>query len=177
VEPSPREDIAGLGSISVSSSVDGASVYLDDELVGEAPVTRDIPAGRHRVRVESAGHEPFETDVRVRAEQRAEVEASLDPSHRASASKAMCLAPRSFSTATTSARLRSISSQSQRASTAHGLGRRLRHARRDRHVESGHRDIRVSFKNIALNESIAVVHKHRMGPAKGSSLQTIRTSL
>ncbi len=78
-EPAPRGgDIAARGSISVSASIDGASVYLDDELLGEAPVTReDIPAGRHRVRVESAGHETFETDVRVRAGERAKVEVKL----------------------------------------------------------------------------------------------------
>ena len=96
-------------------------MYLDDELLGEAPVTReDIPAGRHRVRVESVGHTPFEADVRVRGGKRAEVEATLGL-----------------------------------------LSTSLR-------VESGHRDIRVSFKNVSLSESISVVHKHRMGSCEGS---------
>ena len=35
-------------------------------------------------------------------------------------------------------------------------------------VESGHRDIRVSFKNVSLSESIPVVHKHRMGSCEGT---------
>ncbi len=37
-------------------------------------------------------------------------------------------------------------------------------------VDSGHRDIRVSFKDVSLAESIPVVHKHRMGSCEGTLL-------
>jgi hypothetical protein len=169
-EPAPRgEDIAALGSISVSSSVDGASVYLDDELVGEAPVTRDdIPAGRHRVRVESAGHEPFETDVRVRAGKRAEVEATLDllaPSLRVESDVpgATVFLDRNY-VGTTPVDIKSVSpGEHELTVSADGFDMHAETVS----VESGHRDIRVSFKNVTLNESIDVVHKHRMGSCEG----------
>ena len=78
--PATEADVAAPGSISISATVGGATVYLDGELVGEAPVTReDVPAGRHRIRVESEGHEPFESEVRVRPGKRETVEVSLAP--------------------------------------------------------------------------------------------------
>jgi hypothetical protein len=169
-EPAPRgEDIAALGSISVSSSVDGASVYLDDELVGEAPVTRDdVPAGRHRVRVESAGHEPFETDVRVRAGKRAEVEATLGflaPSLRIESDVpgATVFLDRNY-VGTAPVDIKAVSpGEHELTVSADGFDMHAETVS----VESGHRDIRVNFKNVALNESIAVVHKHRMGSCEG----------
>lgn len=169
-EAAPRgEDIAALGSISVSSSVDGASVYLDGELVGEAPVTRDdIPAGRHRVRVESAGHEPFETDVRVRAGKRAKVEATLDllaPSLRVDSDVpgATVFLDRNY-VGTTPVDIKSVSpGEHELTVSADGFDMHAETVS----VESGHRDIRVSFKNVALDESIDVVHKHRMGSCEG----------
>ncbi len=170
-EPAPREgDIPALGSISVSASIDGASVYLDDELLGEAPVTReDIPAGRHRVRVESAGREPFETEVRVRAGARAEVEANLvllAPSLRVESDVpgATVFLDRNY-IGTTPVDIKEVSpGEHQLTVSADGYDMYAETLS----VESGHRDIRVSFKDVSLNESIPVVHKHRMGSCEGT---------
>jgi hypothetical protein len=172
-EPAPREgDLPALGSISVSASIDGASVYLDDELLGEAPVTReDVPAGRHRVRVESAGHEPFETDVRVRAGARAKVEANLvllAPSLRVESdvSGATVFLDRNY-IGTTPVDIKEVSpGEHQLTVSADGYDMYAETL----NVESGHRDIRVSFKDVSLNESIPVVHKHRMGSCEGTLL-------
>ena len=170
-EPAPRgEDIAALGSISVSASVDGASVYLDDELLGEAPVTReDVPAGRHRVRVESAGYEPFETNVRVRAGARAKVEATLSllaPSLRVESdvSGATVFLDRNYA-GTTPVDIKEVSpGEHQLTVSADGYDMYAETLS----VKSGHRDVRVSFKNVTLSESIPVVHKHRMGSCEGT---------
>jgi len=170
-ETAPRgEDVGALGSISVSSSVDGASVYLDDELVGEAPVTReDIPAGRHRVRVESAGHEPFETDVRVKAGKRAKVEANLSrlgPSLgvESDVPGATVFLDRNY-VGTTPVDIKELSpGEHEITVSADGYDMYAETLS----IESGHRDIRVSFKNVTLLEKIAVVHKHRMGSCEGT---------
>jgi hypothetical protein len=170
-EPVAREaDIAAVGSISVSSSLDGASVYIDDELVGEAPVTReDVPAERHRVRVESAGHEPFETDVRVRAGERAKVAANLSrlaPSLRVESDVpgATVFLDRNY-VGTTPVEIKVVSpGEHQLTVSADGYDMYAETVG----VESGHRDIRVSFKNVSLNEAIPVVHKHRMGSCEGA---------
>jgi hypothetical protein len=169
-EPATRaEDVAAFGSLSVSSSADGASVYLDGELVGAAPVTReDIPAGRHRVRVESSGHEPFETDVRVRAGKRAKIEATLDllaPSLRVESDVpgATVFLDRNY-VGTTPVDIKEMSpGEHQLTVSADGYDMYAETVS----VAGGHRDIRVSFKNVTLAESIGVVHKHRMGSCEG----------
>jgi len=170
-EPAPREaDVAPFGSISISSSVDGASVYLDGELVGEAPVTReDVPAGRHRVRVESAGHQPFEANIRVKAGERAKVDARLDflaPSLRVESdvSGATVFLDRNY-VGTAPVDIKDVKpGEHQLTVSADGYDMYAETVS----VESGHRDIQVSFKNVALRESIAVVHKHRMGSCEGT---------
>jgi hypothetical protein len=169
--PAPREtDIPAFGSISVSSSVEGASVYLDDELVGESPLTReDVPAGRHRIRVESAGHEPFETEVRVRAGERAKVTASLEalaPSLRVDSDVpgATVFLDRNY-IGTTPVDIKSVSpGEHQLTVSADGYEMYAETL----NVESGHRDVRVNFKSVAISEKIAVVHKHRMGSCEGT---------
>jgi hypothetical protein len=170
-EPASREaNVSALGSISISSSVDGASVFVDDELVGESPVIReDVPAGRHRIRVESAGHQPFETDVRVRAGERAEVEANLSPlapSLRVESDVpgATVFLDRNY-VGTTPLDIKEISpGEHQLTVSADGYDMHAETVS----VESGHRDIRVSFKNVSLSQSIPVVHKHRMGSCEGT---------
>ncbi len=172
-EPAPRkEDVAALGSISISSTVDGASVFLDGELVGEAPVTReDVPAGRHRIRVESAGFEAFEREVRVRAGRRETVEASLAPiapSLRVESDVpgATVFLDRNY-VGTTPVDVKNVSTgEHELTVSADGYDMYAETLS----VESGHRDIRVSFKNVSLAETIAVVHKHRMGSCEGTLL-------
>lgn len=168
--PAVREDVTAFGSILVSASVEGASVFLDDELVGEAPVTReDVPAGRHRVRVESPGHRPFETDVRVRTGARAEVKAKLEllaASLRVESDVpgATVFLDRNY-VGTTPVDIKEVSpGEHQLTVSADGYDMYAE----DLSVSSGHRDILVSFKEVSLSESIAVVHRHRMGSCEGT---------
>jgi hypothetical protein len=168
--PASRPDLPASGSLSISASVQGAAVYLDGELVGEAPFTREeVAPGRHRVRVESAGHEPFETEVRVRAGERASVEAALKvlaPSLRVESDVpgATVFLDRNY-VGTTPADIKSVTpGEHQLTVSADGYDMYAETL----HVESGHRDIRVNFKSVSLAEKIEVVHKHRMGSCEGT---------
>ncbi len=170
------EDVGALGSISVSSNVDGASVYLDEKLVGEAPLRReDIPAGRHRVRVESAGHEPFETDIRVSAGKRAKVEANLSilgPSLgvESDVPGSTVFLDRNY-VGTTPVDIKNVSpGEHQITVSAEGYDMYAETLS----VESGHRDIRVIFKNVSLAEKITVVHRHRIGSCEGTLVADYR---
>jgi hypothetical protein len=170
-EPPAREaDVSSPGSISISATVDGASVYLDGELVGEAPVMReDVPPGRHRIRVESAGHEPFETEVRVRAGGRESVEAKLAPLAaslriESDVPGATVFLDRNYA-GTTPVDIKDVSpGEHQLTVSADGYDMHAETVT----VESGRRDVLVSFKNVTLTETIAVVHKHRMGSCEGT---------
>jgi hypothetical protein len=54
-----------IGEIEVSSEVEGATVYLDDQMVGKTPLGSSlrVDIGLHEIRVEKEGHESFETEV------------------------------------------------------------------------------------------------------------------
>ena len=60
-----------IGTVTVDCAVNGARVTIDGEPVGttpfEAPLVVNI--GKHRVRVESDAHEPYETEVEVSVEE------------------------------------------------------------------------------------------------------------
>jgi hypothetical protein len=169
--PPPRgADLPRTGSLFISASVDGASVYVDDELVGTAPLTRDdVPAGRYRLRVEAEGHEPFTTEVRVRAGQRNRVEvtlAALAPSLHVESDVpgASVFLDRNY-IGTTPVEVKNVApGEHQLTVSADGYDMHAETV----NVESGRRDIRVSFKEVALGENIAVVHKHRMGSCEGT---------
>ncbi len=67
-----------MGSLSVRADVDGAAVFLDRRPIGLAPVEGlRVGAGPHSVRVEAAGHAPFEATVEVQLGADTEVAASL----------------------------------------------------------------------------------------------------
>jgi hypothetical protein len=145
-------------------------VYFDGELVGEAPVTReDVPAGRHRIRVESEGHKPFETEVRVRAGARETVEVSLAPMAaslrvESDVPGATVFLDRNY-VGTTPVDIEEVSpGEHQLTVSADGYDMHAETVT----VESGRRDVMVSFKNVSLSETIAVVHKHRMGSCEGT---------
>ncbi len=66
------------GGISVSSTPEGAEVYVDGALTGKTPLKNTVvKAGRHTVRVTLAGHAPFEITVQVQAGKTSDVVAQL----------------------------------------------------------------------------------------------------
>lgn len=166
----PKIDIPTVGSLQVRSNVEGATVYLDGNSVGQAPYRgEEIPAGRHRVRVEKEGYQPFESDVRVQGGDLAELSAKLElfPASLRIVSDvpgATVFLDRNY-VGTTPVDVKAISpGEHELTVSAQGY---------DMHAETlnvtkGHHDINVSFKHIDLHESISVVHKHGFGSCEGT---------
>ena len=67
------------GSLEVTSSVEGAAVYLDYEQVGVTPLELTVPVGRHSLRISADGHNPWTTRVNISASEPEVVEAELFP--------------------------------------------------------------------------------------------------
>ncbi len=67
-----------FGSLALSVRLEGVEVWLGDQRVGEtrsgrALIVNNVPEGTYRIRAHKAGHEDWERDVEVAANQRAEV--------------------------------------------------------------------------------------------------------
>lgn len=72
---------ATTGFISISSSPQGARIYLDDEPDGDTPRTLiGIPPGSHTIRLEKSGYEDYTETVHVSAGGETIVSASLSAS-------------------------------------------------------------------------------------------------
>jgi serine/threonine-protein kinase len=70
---------ASLGSLFVDSRPAGATVYFNDQRMGETPlVLVDLQAGSGRVRLERDGYRPWSSTIQVRVGTRARVAASLE---------------------------------------------------------------------------------------------------
>ena len=78
-QSSSTAEVAQDGTLIVSCATPGAQVYIDDVLVGPAPVTRDLPAGSHTVRVAADNFDPFVRRVVVRGGVKNDVTAKLSP--------------------------------------------------------------------------------------------------
>jgi hypothetical protein len=171
--PAPKsrtEDLAKTGALAVAANVEGASVYVDGALVGEAPYeTGEIAVGRHEIRVEKDGYEPFRDDIRVRPGARAELNARLvvlAPSLRvvSDVPGATVFLDRNY-VGTTPVDIKDVKpGEHQLTVSADGYDMYAETL----NVTSGHRDVQVSFKNVTLAERIPVVHKHRMGSCEGT---------
>lgn len=170
IPPAANVDVPTAGSIHIDSNLEGAQVYVDGKSVGETPYTSDVvAAGRHAIRVEKDGYQPFETDLRVRGGARAELKATLQPlpgSLRivSDVPGATVFLDRNY-IGTTPVDVKTIAPGDHDLTvSAEGY---------DMHAEtvnvtSGHREIEVSFKNVQLRETLPVVHKHGIGSCEGT---------
>jgi hypothetical protein len=69
-----------LGTIDVSSSPSGASLYVDSEYMGTTPYTvEDLATGSHKVSLVKAGYDDWGKLVRVTEGDTTVIEATLDP--------------------------------------------------------------------------------------------------
>ena len=66
------------GKIMVTSTPDGAEVYVDEDLVGNAPATLKLSAGKHTVKVSQQGFKPWTRQVAVYAGSETNLKASLE---------------------------------------------------------------------------------------------------
>jgi hypothetical protein len=80
--PAPRTaatDETVTGAINVESRPAGASVYLDELLVGTTPVAMSrVAAGEHVIRLERDGYRRWSSSIRVVGGERNRVTASLE---------------------------------------------------------------------------------------------------
>jgi hypothetical protein len=68
---------SGKGSITVSSTPDGADVYVDDNFVGNAPATLKLSPGKHTVKVSQDGYKAWTKDIAVFADSDVNLKAAL----------------------------------------------------------------------------------------------------
>ncbi|HII93659.1 MAG TPA: PEGA domain-containing protein [Methanosarcina sp.] len=78
--PKTQTDIVTTGSISVSSSPVGASVYLDGNYKGEVPqFLNDIEQGKHSITLKLEGYDDWYEDISVDADKTVSVSPTLTP--------------------------------------------------------------------------------------------------
>lgn len=77
----PRPAASGYrGALALTSSPDGAQVVLNGKVVGKTPVVlNDLPVGSRAIVVRRDGYSPWSASVRVIANQRTTVRATLTP--------------------------------------------------------------------------------------------------
>lgn len=77
----PRQTASGYrGGLALSSSPEGAQVFLNGKVVGQTPVVlNDLPVGSRALVVRRDGYSPWSASVRVVAGQRTTVRATLTP--------------------------------------------------------------------------------------------------
>jgi hypothetical protein len=80
----PRPAVAGYrGALALSSNPEGAQVVLNGKVVGETPVVlSDLPVGSRALVVRREGYSPWSASVRVVANQRTTVRATLTPTQQ-----------------------------------------------------------------------------------------------
>jgi hypothetical protein len=66
------------GRVAVTSIPEGADVYVDDDLVGNAPATLKLAAGKHTVKVVQQGYKPWSKQITVFADSDVTLKASLE---------------------------------------------------------------------------------------------------
>lgn len=67
------------GLVKFSANVDGAEVYVDNQLLGHTPLIRDLVAGDHKVLILKEGYNDFATGINVKAGEKMFVEGKLTP--------------------------------------------------------------------------------------------------
>jgi hypothetical protein len=84
-KPTIREEVRQeLGSLALSTGIDGIEVFLDDQRIGEAHrgralVIDNLAVGTYKLKARKAGHKDWEREVQVAANQRAEVVVDIEP--------------------------------------------------------------------------------------------------
>ena len=67
------------GRLIVESNPRGASITLDGRSLGYTPYDGQVPVGRHTVRLDLAGYQPYTTEVNVTPNKTAKIEVKLNP--------------------------------------------------------------------------------------------------
>ena len=154
------------GTLEIRSDVTGADVFLNGKRVGTTPYkASDLTPGKYSVKVEKAGYTSFEKRVDLGSKQqvvRAKLVAALATLRvEANVAGAKVLLD-GEDRGTTPLELSNVSpGRHVLAVSADGYETRTETLE----VESGKRDVKVDLVSevAALNEAVAVKHKHRIG--------------
>jgi hypothetical protein len=171
VTPSPAGTLTG--TLQIDASVAGAEIAVDAEALGAAPQKRELGPGSHRVRVTKDGYETWERDVQVVPGHTVRVTARLEASAGrlridADVAGANVFLDRKF-LGTTPVETRDFAPGTHRLNVS-AEGYEMWADTIDLGTTS--RDVMVRFKEIRLDEKLAVVHKHGMGSCRGTLLAT-----
>ncbi len=172
--PRPAEPATvGNGTLEVTTGTEGATVFVDGKRLGPTPQRVDLAAGSHRVRVEKEGFQAFEREVQVVPGRTLEVEARLQAeaprlSITADVSGAQVFLDRKFIGEAPLVIPDVEPGQHRLNVSAEGYEGYAE----DIQVSAGANEIAVRFKEVRLDESLAVKHKHGMGSCQGRLVAT-----
>lgn len=76
VPPGPSQ---ALGRLTVESKPSGASIFIDGQFLGYTPYTGDVSTGRHSIRIEFSGYQPYETTVNITPNKTTKISSTLKP--------------------------------------------------------------------------------------------------
>jgi hypothetical protein len=165
----PRPEApAGTGTVQVSSAVEGATVTVDGRRIGPAPQEVELDPGAHTVRVEKKGFQVFEREVHVVPGRALELEAKLEAvaprlSVTADVAGAQVFLDRKF-VGEAPVVVRDVEPGTHRLNVSaegyEGYSQEIQ-------VTAGTHEVEVRFKEVRLDESLAVKHKHGMGSCRG----------
>ena len=161
------------GEIKVSSSAAGSIVLVDGRRVGAAPQTIELEAGAHRVRIEKEGFQVFEREVQIIPGRTLQLEARLERvrpslSVRADVPGAQVFLDRKF-LGEAPVSVRDVEPGHHRINvSADGYETYAE----DIEITAGAHEVVARFKEVRLDESLAVKHKHGMGSCSGQLAAT-----
>ncbi len=179
--PTPSPVTSGTGTLEISASVAGSDVLVDGRRIGPAPQRIELGVGTHKVRVEREGFQDFEREVHIIPDRTLTLEARLEARREA---RREVVAPRLRVEADVPGAqvfldrqfvgeapvtVRDVALGEHRLDvSAEGY---------DIHAEtidvrSGTIDVVVRFKEVRLDEALAVKHKHGVGSCRGRLLAT-----
>jgi hypothetical protein len=172
-QPAPVPGSA-TGTVEIESQPAGASVTVDERVLGEAPQRVELPGGAHQICVRKEGFEPFVRDLHVVPGRTARICARLDnepPRLRVDSDvpgAAVYLDRKPFGR--TPLEARPLPPGSHRLNvTAEGYEMYSETIE----VTTGTREVMVRFKEVRLDEAIDVVHKHAVGACRGRLLASV----
>jgi len=158
----------GTGTVAITAGTEGATVFVDGTRLGPAPQQAELSAGSHRVRVEKKGFETFEREVHVVPGYTLDLEATLQaPAPRLSVTAdvpgAQVFLDREF-VGEAPLKIPDVEPGRHRLNvSAQGYDGYSE----DIQVVAGTNEIVVRFKEVRLDESLAVKHKHGIGSCEG----------
>jgi hypothetical protein len=173
VPPIPTTPDAETGAVEITATEEGAVVSVDGGRVGPAPQRVDLGAGSHTVRVEKEGFAAFEREVHIVPGRTLELEARLvRPGPRLSISAdvagAQVFLDREF-VGEAPLVIRDVSPGRHRLNVS---AKGYDGYREDIEVSAGMNEVHVRLKEVRLDQSLTVKHKHGLGSCRGRLVAT-----